>query len=54
MHVPFGSGLQGQLVGCGEPRLVGGSRLIAADLQLHLKMASRLGRLRDEQVLYLP
>lgn len=52
MHVPLGSGPQGQLVGRGEARRVGGTRLSAAHLRL--KMALRLGELRDEEVLYLP
>lgn len=54
MHVPLGSGPQGQLLGCGEARRVGGTRLMAADAQLHLKVAPRLGKLREEEVLYLP
>lgn len=52
MHVPLGSGPQGQLVGRGEARRVGGTRLSAAHVRL--KMALRLGELREEELLYLP
>lgn len=50
MHVPFGSGLQWQPLGRGEPW---GAHLVAADIQLHVTVAPWLASLRDGEGVFL-